>query len=248
MIDRPAMDTFGHGICAAIIGASGGIGSALANELDQIERVTSVVRLSRSARESDHAISIDILHEDSVADAAGSIKERLGALHLVIVATGILHDTDGMAPEKSWRSLNAEAMERAYRINAIGPALVAKHFLPLLAPDRKSAFAAVSARVGSISDNELGGWHAYRASKAGLNMLIRNFAIELARKRPSALCVGLHPGTVDTPLSEPFQRGVPDGKLFSPTKSARHLLTVLDRLTPEDSGRLFAWDGARIPF
>jgi NAD(P)-dependent dehydrogenase (short-subunit alcohol dehydrogenase family) len=138
-------------------------------------------------------------------------------------------------------------MERSYRINAIGPALVARHFLPLLAADRKSAFAALSARVGSIGDNGLGGWHAYRASKAALNMLLKTLAIELARRNPGALCVGLHPGTVDTGLSRPFQRGVPEGKLFTPRQSARLLLNVLDGLSTEHTGQVFAWDGQRIP-
>jgi len=138
-------------------------------------------------------------------------------------------------------------MERSYRINAIGPALVAKHFLPLLTRERKAMFAALSARVGSIEDNQLGGWHAYRASKAALNMLLKTLSIELARQNPTAICVGLHPGTVDTRLSEPFQRGVPEGKLFSPQKSARHLLNVFDTLSPEQSGQIFAWDGQRIP-
>jgi len=138
-------------------------------------------------------------------------------------------------------------MERSYRINAIGPALVAKHFLPLLTRERKAMFAALSARVGSIEDNQLGGWHAYRASKAALNMLLKTLSIELARQNPTAICVGLHPGTVDTRLSGPFQRGVPEGKLFSPQKSARHLLNVLDTLSPEQSGQIFAWDGQRIP-
>jgi len=138
-------------------------------------------------------------------------------------------------------------MERAFRINTIGPALVAKHFLPLLSKDRKAVFAALSARVGSISDNRLGGWHAYRASKAALNMMIRTLSIELARQKPKALCVGLHPGTVDTDLSKPFQARVAKDKLFSPAHSARCLLTVLDGLGPEENGGVFAWDGGRVP-
>ncbi len=246
MIDRPNMRSFGCELSAAVIGASGGIGAALASELDQIDGVSAVYQLSRTAMDDGRTTRIDITDEESVARAATRLQQQAGTLHLVLVATGILHDPNGMVPEKSWRSLSVSSMDRAYKINAIGPALVAKHFLPLLAQDQKSAFAAISARVGSISDNELGGWHAYRASKAALNMLIRNFSIELARKNSSALCVGLHPGTVDTRLSEPFQRGVPDGKLFSPVKSARCMLTVLDTLTPQDSGHLFAWDGTRI--
>jgi NAD(P)-dependent dehydrogenase (short-subunit alcohol dehydrogenase family) len=113
--------------------------------------------------------------------------------------------------------------------------------------EQRAVFAALSARVGSISDNRLGGWHSYRASKAALNMLLRNLAVELGRSHPQAVVAGLHPGTVDTGLSRPFQKGVADGKLFAPAYSAERLLAVLDGLTPADSGGVFAWDGARIP-
>ena len=158
-----------------------------------------------------------------------------------------LHDGEALRPEKTWRALEGVALERVYQVNAIGPALVAKHFLPLLARDRKSVFAALSARVGSISNNQLGGWHAYRASMAALNMLLRTFAIEPAWRNPRAACVGLHPGTVDSRLSAPFQANVPEGKLFTPGFAASRLLDVLDRVTPEDSGKVFAWDGEIIP-
>ena len=166
----------------------------------------------------------------------------------MIVASGLLHDGAALQPEKTWRSLTAEGLQRAFAINTIGPALVAKHFLPLLAQERKAVFAALSARVGSIEDNHLGGWHAYRASKAALNMLIRTLAIELARRNDHALCVGLHPGTVDTGLSKPFQGYVAKGKLFTPARAAGQLLDVLDGLSPGHTGGLFAWDGQRIPY
>ncbi len=240
------LGSFGDGINAAVIGASGGIGAAVARQLDAAPAVERVIRLSRSQEKS--ALTLDLEDEASIADAAAAIEESAARLHLVFIATGILHDDDGLQPEKTWRSLSAPALERAFRINATGPALVAKHFLPLLASDRKSAFAALSARVGSIDDNRLGGWHAYRASKAALNMIIKTLSIELSRHNPHALCIGLHPGTVDTTLSRPFQAGVPANALFDPMHSAHALLTVLDRLTPDDSGNLYAWDGARIPF
>jgi NAD(P)-dependent dehydrogenase (short-subunit alcohol dehydrogenase family) len=159
----------------------------------------------------------------------------------------VLHGP-ALRPEKTWRSLDAAALAEAFAINATGPALIAKHTLGLLRRDAKSAFACLSARVGSIEDNRLGGWHAYRASKAALNMLVRSCAVELHQRNPGALCVALHPGTVDTRLSQPFQGGVDPAKLFTPTRSARALLGVLDHLTPADSGRLFAWDGQAIPF
>ena len=248
--DSLELPSFGQAINAAIIGASGGIGGAFAALLEPCPAVSQVVRLSRSGAGSGRGASypLDLESEASIAQAAAAIAESVGRLHLVIVATGILHDGDRLQPEKSWRSLSAAAMETAFRLNATGPALVAKHFLPLLARDRKTAFAALSARVGSIEDNRLGGWYAYRASKAALNMTLKTLSIELARRHPLALCVGLHPGTVDTALSKPFQGAVPHDRLFSPRQSAHHLLTVLDRLTPEDSGTLFAWDGRRIPF
>lgn len=238
-------DSFGEGLSVAVVGAGGGLGGAFAAALEGHPAVARCLRFSRSA-EGD-AIPLDLEDEASIEAAAGRAREAAGPLHLVIVATGVLHDDQGLAPEKTWRSLDAEALGRAYRINAIGPALVAKHFLPLLAEQRKAAFAALSARVGSIADNRLGGWHAYRASKAALNQLLRTLSVELARRNPTALCVGLHPGTVDSRLSAPFQRSVPEGKLFTPAFSAARLLGVLDGLTPAESGRVFAWDGEEIP-
>jgi NAD(P)-dependent dehydrogenase (short-subunit alcohol dehydrogenase family) len=168
-------------------------------------------------------------------------------LDLVFVATGLLHD-DQISPEKTLKSVTAEALEHAFRINTVGPALIGKHALPRLRKDAKAIFAALSARVGSISDNRLGGWHSYRASKAALNMIIRNFAIELGRTRPAAICVGLHPGTVDTALSKPFQANVPASRLLSPTESASALLSVLENANSDQTGSLFAWDGQLIDF
>jgi NAD(P)-dependent dehydrogenase (short-subunit alcohol dehydrogenase family) len=137
-------------------------------------------------------------------------------------------------------------MNLAFAINAAGPAQIARLLLPAMPRDRRTLFAALSARVGSISDNRLGGWHSYRASKAALNMLIRCLAIEQARSHPQAVCVALHPGTVDTGLSKPFQAGVKPDQLFAPAKAAGHLLAVLDALAPSQSGRLFAWDGKEL--
>ena len=246
------LGSFGDRLNVAVIGASGGLGRAFAEDLDRCEAVAALHSFSRSdsgRRSNKHSWQrLDLEDESSIADAAALAKRESGMLHLVIVATGILHDGAQLQPEKSWRSIGGPAMETAFRVNTIGPALVAKHFLPLLASDRKSVFAALSARVGSIEDNELGGWYVYRASKAALNMVIKTLSIELARRNSLAICVGLHPGTVDSALSKPFQGGVPKGKLFQPASAARALLTVLDGLSPDDSGGLFAWDGTRIPF
>jgi NAD(P)-dependent dehydrogenase (short-subunit alcohol dehydrogenase family) len=230
---------------AVIVGSSGGIGAALAEALaDEGIRVDALSRSGSAADSRLFAGTIDVENEASIAQAAAAMAGD-EPLDLVIVATGLLH-SGAVAPEKSLRHLSAAAFERYFAVNATGPSLVAKHFLPLLRKDGPSAFAALSARVGSISDNRLGGWHGYRASKAALNMIIKNLAIELSRTHPQAVCVALHPGTVATDLSKPFRRGVPLEKLFSAEVAARHLLKVLARLTPVESGRIFAWDGAEI--
>ncbi len=246
------MKSFGNRFNAVVVGATGGLGRAFAEALLEDAALGKLLACSRSDPGLNHPRAawqrLDLEDDASIAAAAEAAESTLGPLHLVIVATGLLHDGAGLQPEKTWRTIEAEALERAYRVNAVGPALIAKHFLPRLERGRKTAFAVVTARVGSISDNQLGGWYAYRASKAAANMLVRTFSIELARRNPAALCVALHPGTVDTALSEPFQGGVPQGKLFSPAKSSRHLLGVLDDLGPDDSGQLYAWDGPRIPF
>lgn len=245
------LKSFGEKLNVAIIGASGGIGGAVVDALSDCPQVERLCAFSRQGSRFDEnpgifSARLDLLNEDSIRSAAALLQET-GPLHLVFIATGILHQDGGLQPEKTWSSLDPDAMERALKINTIGPALAAKHFLPLLAKNRKAVFAALSARVGSISDNQLGGWYSYRASKTALNMLLKGFSIELARRNDSALCVGLHPGSVNTELSAPFQRGVPAAKLFSPTTSAQHLLTVIDSLEPADSGKVFAWDGTEIP-
>ena len=245
------LESFEAPLTAAVIGASGGIGAALVDALTTHPRVDRVFAFARRPEHAPAAVAttaLDLCDEPSIAGAAALVEAEQKRLDLVIVATGVLHDGDGLAPEKTWRHLEAEALARSFAVNTIGPALVAKHFLPLLARDRKAAFAALSARVGSIEDNRIGGWYGYRSSKAALNMMLRTLAIELGRRNPGALCVGLHPGTVDTALSAPFQSGVPEHKLFAPTRAAERLLAVLDGLEASDSGGLFAWDGARIPF
>ena len=224
---------------AAVVGASGGIGHALCEHLEQ--RGCFVHRLSRSGEGHLH---IDITVEATIEAAAQALRAE-EPLDLVIVASGYLHQ-EGRGPEKDWRHVTAEELARSFSINAMGPALVAKHFLPLLPDEGRAAFAALSARVGSISDNRLGGWYSYRAGKAALNMIIKTFAVELARKKPHAVCVGLHPGTVDTELSQPFQRNVREGKLFAAEHAASRLLDVLDDLSADDSGKCFAYDGAEI--
>lgn len=222
---------------AIVIGATGGIGAALSDALEG--RGVTVTRLARSSTPA-----IDLADDDTIAAAAAALAPA-APFDLILVASGILHG-DGIAPEKTYRQLDGPALERMFRVNTIGPALVARHFLPLLAPDSRAIFAALSARVGSIGDNRLGGWLSYRASKAALNQIVKTLAIELARTRPATIAVALHPGTVDTALSAPFQRGLAEGQLLTPAASATALLDTLDRLTPADSGGCFDWRGQRI--
>lgn len=233
----------------AVFGASGGIGGALAAALAARADVAQVHAGSRAGTgpggDKLHRFAFDLLDEASIAAACAAIG---APLDMVFVATGRLSRADGTGPEKSFRALSAEGMAELFAVNTIGPALIAKHTLPLLRRDRRAVFAALSARVGSIADNRLGGWHAYRMSKAALNMLVKNLALELARTHPLALAVTLHPGTVDSALSAPFQRGVAADKLFAPEFAAAQLLGVLDGLAPEHSGGLYAWDGARVAF
>ncbi|MFM9829452.1 MAG: SDR family NAD(P)-dependent oxidoreductase [Sphingomonas sp.] len=226
---------------AVIIGASGGIGAALADALEEEGGFAVVHRFARSASGT---ARLDILDEGSIGAAAAHVGSA-GPATLVIVASGILHD-EARGPEKALKELDPAWLARVYAINAIGPALVAKHFLPIMPRAGRTVFAALSARVGSISDNRLGGWLGYRASKAALNMMLCTIAIEDRRRNPSSIVVGLHPGTVDTALSKPFQGNVAPGHLFDPARAAVQLLDVLDGLRPPDSGKLFAWDGAEI--
>jgi len=236
----PTLSSFRPALRALVWGASGGIGGAFVAALEANPRVAAVLGASRTASSP---WRFDLEDERSI-EAVAQAAAAGGPLDLVLVATGVLLPS----PEKSWRQLDPAVLSRAYAINAIGPALIAKHTLGLLRRDAKSVFACISARVGSIEDNRLGGWHAYRASKAALDMLVRNFSIELRQRNPQAVCVALHPGTVDTALSRPFQSAVKPSKLQAPADSVRRMLLTLDALTPADTGKLWAYDGAPIPF
>ena len=190
---------------------------------------------------------LDLLDEASIAAAFAALTAGDGALRLVVVATGMLHEGT-QQPEKSMRALDAAQLARSFAVNAIGPALVAKHALPRMPRDGRSVFAVLSARVGSIGDNRLGGWYSYRAAKAALNQLVRTLAVETRRGKPGLIVVALHPGTVATSLSAPFRGNVGADALFTPAIAAGHLLRVIDGLSAADSGGFFAWDGTPIPF
>jgi NAD(P)-dependent dehydrogenase (short-subunit alcohol dehydrogenase family) len=232
----------------AILGASGAIGMAISQRLSTDYPNAQIHAFSRSGTGANGAniqhYRIDYKDASSIENAA-SIVAQSGPPDLVFVATGLLHDGDLM-PEKSLRDLSADKFQQLFAANTIFPAIAMKHFLPTIAKDQRAVFAAISARVGSISDNRLGGWYAYRASKAALNMLIKNASIEMARRHKQAVIVGLHPGTVDSALSKPFQGHVPDGKLFTPDYSAQQMLSVLETLSAADSGKCFAWDGQEV--
>ncbi|NRA29981.1 MAG: SDR family NAD(P)-dependent oxidoreductase [Parvularculaceae bacterium] len=233
---------------AVVWGAGGGIGQAFVEHLAADPRCVGVAAISRSARPDTakvRALAYDPADPASIEHAAMQAADN-APIHLVVVAVGTLH-TDQYSPEKALRQVNSDAFLEVMRINALLPTLIAQASVGPLAKER-SLFAALSARVGSISDNSLGGWHAYRASKAALNMLLRNIAIEVGRRRNGTVIAGLHPGTVDTGLSAPFQGNVPEGKLFTPTYSAGQLLTVLNGLSVEQSGQCFDYAGKPIAF
>ena len=222
---------------AVVIGASGGIGQALFTQLSESGAYTQVIGLSRSSTPP-----LDLLSQASIAAAA----ETCGTdLRLVIDATGFLHG-NGFSPERSWRELDPAHLAHSFAINATGPALLMKHFLPRLHRSERAVFASLSARDGSISDNRLGGWYSYRAAKAALNQLVRTASIELRRQSRQSICVAVHPGTVATGLSAPFAKTGLD--VQAPAVSAALILNVLANLAPEDTGGLFDHMGEAIGF
>ena len=235
---QPGFTSFPGGGIAVIAGESGAIGGAFADMAEACGRFRAVVRLSRRG-----TIPLDILDERSVASAARAVAAMNGDLRLFLDATGFLHD-DRFMPEKSLRDITPEHMAHAFAVNATGPALLMKHFLPLLPREGKSVLATLSAKVGSIGDNRLGGWFSYRASKAALNQLLHTAAIETARRKPEAVCLSVHPGTVASALSAPFEK---TGLHVRPAEeAASDIASVVDRLTSADSGGFFDHKGEAI--
>ena len=202
------------------------------------EQATGLQELASSEPARLRLLRLDVTNEGTIETAAAEVAEQTGQLHLVLNVAGVLHGSD-FGPEKKLAQVRPEALREVFEVNAFGPLLVAKHFHRFLRHDERSVFASVSARVGSISDNRLGGWYAYRGSKAAQNMFTKTLSIELARLAPKTVVVGLHPGTVDTELSKPFQRTVPEGQLQSTESSVHSMLSVLDGLVPEDTGKVF---------
>ncbi len=245
---------------ALIIGGTRGIGLGLVEALladpanDTVtaagRQVTSNAALD--ALDAAHGarlrrLAIDLADEASIEAAATALKAATPALHLLINTVGLLHG-DGLSPERRLADVRPESLAASYAVNAIGPILVAKHFQSLLTHGERAVLATLSARVGSIGDNRLGGWYAYRAAKAAQNQLMHTAAIELARRARELIVVSLHPGTVETGLSAPFRGNVAAEKLFKPAFAAERLLAVIAGLGREASGRFYAWDGSEIPW
>ena len=241
-----------------ICGATGAIGAALVTELLQHALVASVVATARGATRSADLQSLqrvrpeclDLFDADiTTADGLAALVRSLGSapLHLVVNATGLLHDAQ-LRPEKSLAMVDARSLQQVFAVNAFAPILLAQAVLPLMRGQQPAVFASLSARVGSIGDNRLGGWYAYRAAKAAQNQFLKTLSIEARRSHPALSIQLLHPGTVDSALSRPFQRGVAAEKLFDPARAARRLLDVIATATPQNSGRFVAWDGSEIPW
>lgn len=255
-------ESFPAGGNALIQGASRGIGLEFVRQCLAAPRVGHVVatcrtpdsagelaRLAAAAAGRLTVLPLDVADEAAVMAAAQAAARTVPRLHLVVNCAGVLHDpATSLRPEKRLADVRADALARAFAVNAIGPLLLARHFEPLLAHSERAVYASLSARVGSIEDNRLGGWYAYRGSKAAQNMYTRTLAIEWARSRRNVICVALHPGTTDTDLSRPFQANVPPGKLFTTEFAVTSLLRVIDGLQPADTGQFYAWDGERIPW
>jgi NAD(P)-dependent dehydrogenase (short-subunit alcohol dehydrogenase family) len=249
---------FPPGFQALVVGASRGIGLALTRALldrSDCGRVFAARRsdtsgaldeLAATHGERLHVVRVDVSDADTLRAAAGQIRERTAALHLLINTAGVLHESGTLRPERRLEDLRPDTLRRSFEVNAFGPILLAQNFAPLLTHEAPAVFASLSARVGSIADNRLGGWYAYRASKAAQNQFLRTLAVEMARRAPRLRVLALHPGTVDTDLSKPFQAGVAPDKLFEVTLAAQQLLHVIE--TSTGTGRFLAWDGAEIPW
>ena len=245
---------------ALVVGGNGGIGFGFVQKLlsnPQIGTLYATYRRQESAsqlfslQQTDsnrlHCLPVDLTDESQISQAIAQIQEQTKTLHLVINCAGILQD-EIVQPEKALRQLDPDRLLHYFQINSIGPVLLAKHLLPLFRHSERSIFATISAKIGSIGDNKLGGWYGYRASKAALNMFMRTTAIEYQRRSPHTLVILLHPGTTNTNLSQPFQRNVPPGKLFSVERTVNQLWHIIDNLEESDRSKFFSWDGTILPW
>lgn len=233
-----------------VVGSNGGIGAALIKQMHREMPEATIHALARKAINSalpnviDYCV--DFEHEPAIAQVRNQITQH-GAIDLMVVATGLLH-SEQVKPEKTLKQLDYAQLHTVFAANTFLPAMLAKHFIPHLSKANRSVLCMLSARVGSISDNRLGGWYAYRASKAALNMLIKTASIETARSNKQAIIVGLHPGTVETGLSQPFLGRVDEAKCFSPNIAAKQLLQVIEQLEVSDSGLIIDWKSEKIEY
>lgn len=242
-----------------LIGAGGGIGGALASRLLRSSpncHVLGTSRAPRSARmraladlfpDRFSAANCDLGSDESIRQLAARVRDQMGSPDLVIVASGLLHEP-GLGPEKSHAQLDRAWLLRQFEINCVGPLLAAASLVPLMPRNRLSLFVVLSALVGSITDNRLGGWYGYRASKAALNQGMKTLAVECRRTHPGLCVLSIHPGTTDTPLSGPFTSRVAKEKLYSPARTAARILRVLDASDVADSGAFLHWDGSELPY
>jgi NAD(P)-dependent dehydrogenase (short-subunit alcohol dehydrogenase family) len=249
-----------HQANAFVVGASQGIGLEFVRSLlqqDDIQHIFATYRNLDTAKElltlkNEYGnrltcLQVDITDESQIVAAVKIIQESVKQLHLAIYCVGVLHNHN-FSPEKSLKQINAANLIYYFQVNSIGAVLLAKHLMPLFNKTDRSVFASISAKVGSIGDNRLGGWYGYRASKAALNMFLKTTAIEYSRRCPKTIVVALHPGTTDTRLSRPFQKNVPSEKLFPATKTVDLLSKVISNLEQKDSGEFFSWDGTQLPW
>ncbi len=252
------MSNIDHNIL--IIGANRGIGFGFVQQLinsaevnhiygtyRRIDSAQNLFNLQQQYPDKLTSLPVDVTSEEQIIDLITQIKTKTPQLHLVINCVGILHEGN-LQPEKGLRQINSDHLTRYFQVNAIATVLLAKHLQPLLKHKNPAILAVISAKVGSIEDNRLGGWYGYRASKSALNMFVKNIAIEYSRKCKNAIVVALHPGTTDTNLSKPFQQNVPPEKLFSVERCTKQLLAIIDNLTPNDNGKFFSWDGSALPW
>ena len=243
-----------------VVGASRGVGLAIAEALLARDDTAAVFATARAPERAGGLrrladahpgrvvpLALDVTDDASLEALPGRLRELVEGLDLVVHCAGVLHAGE-LQPEKALAQCRRENLLRSFEVNSLGPLLTARAVLPLLPKDRPAAFAALSAMVGSIGDNRLGGWYGYRASKAALNQFLRTLAIEAKRRHRQLRVLAIHPGTTDTGLSRPFQGNVPDDRLYTPAQSAERILAVIDGTTSEDSGGFFNWNGERIPW
>lgn len=251
--------SFPQPLNALVIGASRGIGLGFVQALLRLpqsnliyaacrrpEQATALHPLVRAHPQKLRLLALDVSREPDFAIAADTVQRETPQLHLLLNAAGVLHDGAGLKPERRIEELDPQGFLTNLAINALGPALAAKHFLPLLRHDQRAVFASLSARVGSIADNRLGGWYSYRAAKAAQNQFTRCFAIETSRRAPNLIVCALHPGTVNTDLSQPFSSDISADKLFTVERAVAQLMAVIDGLDRSRHGGFYAWDGSTI--